>query len=106
MSRFLKIGEAAKYLGVSIQTLRRWETSGYLLPDKKTAGKKGQTRYYALNQLSGLNSNNSDLTLAYARVFSKDQKSDLERQIIRLEDYCIAKGWNYEIVSDLGSGMN
>jgi predicted site-specific integrase-resolvase len=106
MSRFIKIGEAAKYLGVSIQTLRRWEGSGYLLPDRKTAGRKGQTRYYDLNKLSGFQKSESNLSLGYARVSSQDQKSDLERQITRLENYCIAQGWHYEILSDLGSGMN
>jgi putative resolvase len=47
MSRFVKIGEAAKILGVSIQTLRRWEESAYLLPSKKS---KGNTRYYDLDK--------------------------------------------------------
>ena len=50
MSRFIKIGEAAKLLGISIQTLRRWEETGYLLPAKKS---KGNTRYYDLDQLLG-----------------------------------------------------
>jgi len=31
---------------------------------------------------------------------------DLERQIKVLEMYCSSHGWKYEIVSDLGSGMN
>ena len=53
-----------------------------------------------------MNKTASDLTLAYARVSSQDQKADLERQISRLENYCSAQGWDYEIVSDLGSGMN
>jgi DNA-binding transcriptional MerR regulator len=35
MNRFVKIGNAAKILGVSIQTLRRWEKSKQLVPDKK-----------------------------------------------------------------------
>jgi len=35
---------------VSIQTLRKWEESGCLLPVKKS---KGSTRYYDLEQLSG-----------------------------------------------------
>lgn len=45
-------------------------------------------------------------TIAYARVSSHDQKADLERQKQILEIYCSANGWTFEIVSDLGSGMN
>jgi predicted site-specific integrase-resolvase len=76
MSRFIKVGEAAKILGVSIQTLRRWEETGYLLPSHKSDGK---TRYYDLNQLSGKKIIEAHLTVAYARVSSHDQKKDLER---------------------------
>ena len=45
-------------------------------------------------------------TLAYARVSSWDQKSDLTRQENRLTSYCSDKGWDYELISDLGSGLN
>lgn len=45
-------------------------------------------------------------TIAYARVSSHDQKDDLERQKQVLELYCASKGWQYEIIADLGSGMN
>ena len=48
----------------------------------------------------------TDLTVAYARASSHDQKDDLERQKQVLEAYCTAQGWTFEIVSDLGSGMN
>ena len=51
MSRFIKIGEAAKLLGVSIQTMRRWEALGQVIPDRKTIGK---TRYYEVDKLLGL----------------------------------------------------
>lgn len=104
MSRFLKIGDAAKYLGVSVQTLRRWELKGELLPHRKSAG---GTRYYDASLLSNTKkSSKKNCTIAYARVSSHDQKSDLERQVIRLENYCASHGWNYEIIQDLGSGMN
>lgn len=35
MSRFIKIGEAAKILGVTPQTLRRWEETEQLMPEKE-----------------------------------------------------------------------
>lgn len=103
MSRFIKIGEAAKLLGVSIQTLRRWEETGYLLPSKKS---KGNTRYYDLDQLLGKGKNEADLTVAYARVSSHDQKEDLKRQAEVLACYCAKQGWSYQVIQDLGSGMN
>ncbi len=103
MNRFIKIGEAAKLLGVSVQTLRRWEREGELLPDRKS---EGGTRYYDLDRLLGLQNVETDLTIAYARVSSHDQKDDLRRQAERLETYCMAKGWTFEVIQDLGSGMN
>ena len=103
MSRFIKIGEAAKVLGVSVQTLRRWEENSYLLPSKKSDGK---TRYYDLDQLLGNKKIENDLTIAYARVSGHDQKEDLRRQAEVLESYCAKQGWNYEVIQDLGSGMN
>jgi predicted site-specific integrase-resolvase len=45
-------------------------------------------------------------TLAYARVSSHDQKADLERQKQVLELYCASQGWTFDIIADLGSGMN
>ncbi len=44
--------------------------------------------------------------MAYARVSSHDQKDDLERQKQVLELYCARQGWTFEVVADLGSGMN
>ena len=37
---------------------------------------------------------------------SHDQKADLERQKQVLELYCACQGWAFEVISDLGSGMN
>jgi putative resolvase len=39
-------------------------------------------------------------------VSSHDQKDDLTRQVIVLESYCAKHGWGFEIIQDLGSGMN
>ena len=103
MARFIKIGEAAKILGVSIQTLRRWEVIGYLIPHRKS---KGKTRYYDLDRLIGNKTAEDNLTIAYARVSSHDQKEDLKRQAEVLADYCTRQGWNFQVIQDLGSGMN
>ncbi len=104
MSRFIKAGEASKILGVTIQTLRRWEKTGQLLPDKKT---EGGTRYYNIESLLGVSvATETTLTYAYARVSSADQKQDLERQKQLLSTYCTVHGWTFEVIADLGSGMN
>ena len=106
MKRFVGIGEAAKVLGVSIATLRRWDALGKL-PAVQTAG--GHRRY----DLSRIEPKTlraapevGRSTFAYARVSSRDQKADLERQKQVLEMYCAKQGWKFEVIADLGSGMN
>ena len=101
-NRFVKIGEAAKLLGVSVQALRNWEMEGKMMPSHRTPG--GQ-RMYDLAELLGVNDSSSP-TIAYARVSSSDQKEDLERQHAVLEAFCNKNGWQTEIIRDFGSGMN
>jgi putative resolvase len=105
MDRFLSISKAADSIGVSITTLRRWEAEGRLVPSRTPAGH----RRYSLSQLkpgSFHPDNPSRKTVAYARVSSHDQKTDLERQKQVLELYCARQGWMFEVIADLGSGMN
>ncbi|TCT23068.1 IS607 family transposase [Thiobaca trueperi] len=107
MSRKLvSIQEAADFLGVAAQTLRRWEREGKLIPDERTAGGR---RRYDLARLRPEHFHTPETarrTIAYARVSSHDQKADLERQKQVLELYCARQGWTFEIIADLGSGMN
>ncbi len=100
--RLVKIGAAAELLGTTPGTLRKWESTGELMPSRKT---KGGTRYYNVADLMGLHSSDYP-TICYARVSGHDQKTDLERQQAMLEAYCAAKGWRTEVIKDLGSGMN
>ena len=37
---------------------------------------------------------------------SHEQKDDLQRQKKVLELYCAKQGWTFEVIADLGSGMN
>ena len=106
--KLLTIGEAAKVLGVTTTTLRNWDKNGLLHPDEYT---RGGNRRYKLESLKNINPDvrykTDDLkTIAYARVSSHDQKEDLARQVAVLEAYCAKHGFEYEVIQDLGSGMN
>lgn len=108
MDKLVSIGKAAKMLGVTIQTMRNWDRSGKLKPDDIT---RGGARRYSIKSLERINGDISPTrdelkTIAYARVSSSDQKEDLESEINVLELYCARKGYKYEVISDLGSGMN
>jgi excisionase family DNA binding protein len=106
MNKFLSIKDAAKYLGVSPQTLRRWERKQKIIPSYRTIG--GQRRYLVADlQPSSIYDKTMDRpTVAYARVSTHDQKEDLQRQVHMLEVYCSSKGWSFSVTKDLGSGMN
>ncbi|MGD1716685.1 IS607 family transposase [Dapis sp. BLCC M172] len=101
MSNLLTVSQAAELLGVSTKTIRRWETEGRI----KSIRTEGGHRRFTVSNLIGNKQDNS-LTVAYARVSSYDQKDDLERQKIVLEAYCAKQGWSFEVISDLGSGLN
>lgn len=99
------IGIAAKELGVSRDTLRRWEKAGKISVERTIRGH----RRYNLAHLLGAAARKlpaEKKTIAYARVSSSDQKEDLSRQIQLLESYCAANGWDIEVIEDLGSGLN
>jgi excisionase family DNA binding protein len=106
MIKLISIKEAADALGVSVQTLRRWEKEGKVFPVQRTAG--GQRRFdlHALPTPQTVLKKQERPTLAYARVSSHDQKEDLVRQEKMVELFCTSRGWPFEIISDLGSGMN
>ena len=102
----LNIGDASKLLGVAESTMRRWEKEGKLIPDERTVGNQRRYRLSSLRPEMGRGIDYDRKTIAYARVSSQDQKSDLERQKQLLEMFCASNGWKFEIISDLGSGMN
>ena len=101
----LSIGKFAKLVGVTPTTLRRMQETGELLPYYISGG---GTRYYSSEQLSKFSSNKSTdkLVIGYCRVSTISQKDDLETQIKNLSSYMCAKGYKYEIITDIGSGIN
>lgn len=99
------IGKAAEELGCTKETLRRWERAGKIVAERTP---NGHRRY----DLASLRINipykklSIQRTIAYARVSSHDQKTDLNRQVAVLESFCAKNGWTFEILQDLGSGLN
>lgn len=94
----MKLSQYAKKMGVTYQTAHKWYKNGQIegayqlstgtivVSDEKKQTKRTKT-------------------VIYARVFSV--KQDQIRQVDRLVDFCLAKGWVVDdIIEDVGSGLN
>lgn len=105
---YYSIGKFAKLIGKTPQTLRAWHKEGNLIPAHVTAG---GTRYYSQEQLNhflGFTQQKivNRKVVGYCRVSSNKQKDDLTRQIDNVRTYMLAKGYQFEIIEDIGSGIN
>jgi predicted site-specific integrase-resolvase len=107
--KYYAIGEFSELIGKTEQTLRNWDKNGTLKPHH--VAESGH-RYYSVEQANhflGLRNCGMKLNrkiVGYCRVSSNKQKNDLERQIENVRIYMIAKGFSFEIISDIGSGIN
>jgi putative resolvase len=106
MERIVSISEAAEVLGVSITTLRRWEAAGKLVAEHTAGGHRRYDLAKLRPELFRAADQGKRKTIAYARASSPDQKDDLERQQQLLQRYCTQQGWTFDVVADLGSGVN
>ena len=101
MDRLLRIGEASKVLGVSITTLRRWEKEGKIKPYR--IGKERRYSYEDLMRLLG--EKKEDAVAVYARVSSRDQLKDLQRQADYLHSIVQDKFQKVYVIKDAASGV-
>jgi len=101
----MSIGKFAKKVGVNVATLRRMDASGDLKPYHVS---KGGTRYYSTEQLKyfGDTQQKAKLVVGYCRVSTPSQKDDLENQVNNVKTYMIAKGYSFEMITDIGSGID
>ena len=94
-------------LGVTAQTLRNWDREGKLKPSYV---KSNGYRYYSEDSILSYTQERKTKknlnVIGYARVYSKKQSDDLERQINNLKTYLDSKYSDYEIITDIGSGIN
>lgn len=101
--KYISIGEASKYTGVGIQSLRRLAKKDSLQYYKAPSG-----RYkFNLESLSSLCGHvdafeNTGKNIIYCRVNSKEQEGDLQRQV----EHLLTQFPSYEVITDIGSGIN
>ena len=106
--KYYSIGQFAKAIGKTTKTLRNWDKNGKLKPVRvEDTG----YRYYSQEQLNHflglkLEKQINKKIIGYCRVNSHKQKDDLERQIENVKTYMYAKGYQFEIITDIGSGIN
>ena len=98
MAQWVKPKEAARVVGVSIQTLRLWDKAG-TIPTRRTVG---NTRLYDISAYLEQKPLNQLTTICYCRVSSPKQKTDLLRQV----EYVTSKYPHGEVIKDVGSGIN
>jgi predicted site-specific integrase-resolvase len=104
--KYYSIAEFSKILNVSAQTLRNWNKKGQLNPHHTSSN---GYRYYSheqLNQVLNIKPNLERKTVGYCRVSSSKQKDDLVRQVENMSTYLMAQGKPFEIIQDIGSGIN
>jgi hypothetical protein len=116
MNRYIGGKQTCEILGVHMQTLYNWEREGKIETIRHSERGK---RFYNVEKY--LNDNkkktyidiekdidelskddNKKLNICYIRVSTISQKDDLERQ----KEYMIKKYKDYDIIEDIGSGIN
>ena len=103
----MSIGKFAKELGVKPEHVRTMHRTGEVIPAR--ISEKG-TRYYSEEQLRELKNSRTpqrdEKVVAYCRVSTKSQQYELEKQVENVKSYMYAKGYSFEVITDIGSGIN
>ncbi|RLI84868.1 MAG: IS607 family transposase [Archaeoglobales archaeon] len=101
--KLYRTGKVAEIFGVNRVTVIRWIKQG-----KIKAVRVGREYRIPEDEVKRmLKDKVANTAVIYARVSSSDQKSDLERQVEYLKEYCSAKGYNVvDILTDVASGLN
>ncbi|MCT7995120.1 IS607 family transposase [Laspinema olomoucense] len=98
MARYVKPKEAAEILGVHERTLRRWDENGSIETIRTPAGQ----RRYNVESYAAKSGSDKRKVVIYARVSSRAQQSDLNRQVAALSNLYPEA----EVVSEIGGGLN
>lgn len=106
---YLSIHKVSVILGVTPQTLRKWDEDGYFVPAQR---RSNGYRYYTKQQVEEFSEKFSTVknqhrkNIGYCRVSTSKQKDDLLRQCENVEMYLKSLKQPYDIIKDIGSGIN
>ena len=105
--KYFSAKTVSQMLGVSAQTLRNWDKEGKLKPSYV---KSNGYRYYSedliLSYTQERKTKKNLNVIGYARVSSKKQSDDLERQVNNINQYLSSSYDAFDIITDIGSGIN
>ncbi len=105
----LTIRNIKELYGISRITLINWEKKGLLNPIRTPGGQR-RYRKEDIEELLNLKEKEEKTekadTILYAKVSTKKQEKYLKNQIERLEKFAKSKGYRYEIISEIASGIN
>ena len=103
----LSLKQACQLLHVSKSTLYNWENAGKIEPLRTEGGHRRYKKKELLKLVGACEQKClKKVTIGYCRVSTNDQKEDLDRQIDVISQYCIANGYRFKIITDIGSGIN
>lgn len=109
LDTYLSIHKVSVILGVTPQTLRKWDEDGYFVPAQR---RSNGYRYYTKQQVEefseklGTVKNQYRKNIGYCRVSTSKQKDELLRQCENVEMYLKSLKQPYDIIKDIGSGIN
>lgn len=101
-NEYLSTKATRKLLGVTTVTLRNWDRENRIRTTRTPSGLRLYNKQDVHNILGGNHTIKTKKKIAYCRVSSKKQEDDLERQC----DFFRHNFPLYEIVTDVGSGIN
>lgn len=97
---YMKLSKWAKENNVTYRTAWNYYNAGLL------KGKKLETGTILIEK-QDTTSSSTEKVVVYARVSSSENKSNLDTQAKRLEEYCTCKGYQVaKVVKEVGSGLN
>ena len=119
--KYVSTAAAAKYFGVSHNTIRLWDSKGFIKTVRINGSLNGHRRYDISSFSGTINTEDNQHIvpstntisapviekpikrgIIYARVSSRHQTDDIQRQIAQLQEAYPT----YEIIKDVGSGIN